>query len=246
VSVPRRLVLVGDELPQAAAAARAAGFVVVTRDPQAVLCHGGDGTLLRAHREWPGLPKVPARVAARSRLCPEHLLPAVLAGLAGGALRAEALPLLEAELGRLRLEAVNDIVLRNESPATAVRVRVRVDGRDSGEVIGDGIVCATPFGSTGYFRSITRRTFAQGLGLAWNNATEPLAPLELPGGGPVEVELLRGPAVLVYDNDPRSIPLREGHRLLLRCSGRSTTVLGLDALRCQRCRKADGSPFNPH
>lgn len=241
-----RLALVGDDLARAGAEARAAGFALVRRDPQVVLCHGGDGTLLRAHREWPSVPKVPVRVAARSRLCPEHALGPVLASLARGALRREELPLLQAELGGLRLEAVNDIVLRNESPATAVRLRVHAGGRAGAEVIGDGVVCATPFGSTGYYRSITRRTFAAGLGLAFNNATEPLPPIELPADGPVEVEVLRGPVVLVYDNDPRSLPLREGQRVVLRAAGRTTTVLGLDALRCQRCRKADGSTFNPH
>lgn len=243
---PLRLALVGDDLARAGAAAVAAGLAVVRRDPQVVLCHGGDGTLLRAHREWPLVPKVPVRVAARARLCPEHALETVLAALAAGDLRREDLPLLEASLGRLRLEAVNDVVLRNESPATAVRLRVHADGSPGGEFIGDGVVCATPFGSTGYYRSITRRTFARGLGLAFNNATEPLPPVELPEDGPLEVEVLRGPAVLVYDNDPRSIPLREGQRIVLRAAGRSTAVLGLDALRCQRCRKPDGSAFNPH
>jgi len=246
VSAPRRLVLVGDDLPRAARAARAAGFTVVTRAPEAVLCHGGDGTLLRAHREWPALPKVPVRVAARARLCPEHALEAVLERLRAGDLQCEALPLLRCEMGRLVLHAVNDVVLRNESPATAVRLRVRIDGRDSGEVTGDGVVCATPFGSTGYYRSITRRTVTRGLGLAWNNATEPLPPLDLPAGQPLEIEVLRGPAVLVHDNDPRGVALREGHRVRITLSSAEAVVLGLDALRCQRCRKDDGSAFNPH
>jgi NAD+ kinase len=244
--MPERLVLVGDDLPRAVRAARAAGFTVVTRAPDAVLCHGGDGTFLRARREWPGVPLVPVRVAARARPCPDHALEAVLARLRGGSLPREALPLLRCELGRVVLQAVNDVVLRNESPATAVRLRVRVDGRDSGEVTGDGVVCASPFGSSGYYRSITRRTFPAGLGLAFNNPTEPLAPLEVPAGQPLEIELLRGPAVLVHDNDPRSVPLREGHRLRIALSGEHVTVLGLDALRCQRCRKDDGSAFNPH
>jgi NAD+ kinase len=246
VNAPARLVLVGDDLPRAARAARAAGFTVVSRAPEAVLCHGGDGTLLRARREWPDVPLVPVRVAARARACPDHSLEAVLARLRAGSLRREELPLLRCELGRLVLQAVNDVVLRNESPATAVRLRVRVDGRDSGEVTGDGVVCASPFGSSGYYRSITRRTFPAGLGLAYNNPTEPLSPLEVPAGQPLEIELLRGPAVLVHDNDPRSVPLREGQRLRITLSGERATVLGLDSLRCQRCRKEDGSGFNPH
>lgn len=246
MSAPRRLFLCGDDLKRAVAACEEAGLQVVTRAPEAVLCHGGDGTLLRAEREWPGLPKVPVRIASRARLCPDHGLGTVLARLRSGELQQDALPLLACELGGQQLFAVNDVVLRNESPATAVRVRVRVGGRDSGEVTGDGIVCASPFGSTGYYRSITRATIAQGLGLAFNNSTDERPPLQVPPGQTVEVELLRGPAVLVYDNDPRTLALREGQRFGVRLSGRSTLVLGLDALRCQRCRKADGSAFNPH
>jgi NAD+ kinase len=246
MSAVLRLALCGDDLPRAAAAARRAGLAVVQRDPQAVLCHGGDGTLLRAAREWPGVPLVPVRVAARMQPCPDHGLDTVLARLVRGELPRETLPLLDCELGALHLAALNDVVLRNESPATAVRLRVRAGDHDSGEVAGDGVVCATPFGSSGYYRSITRTTFEQGLGLAFNNSTEPRAPLHLTAGEPVEIELLRGPAVLVHDNDPRTLFLREGQRLRVSLSSAVAVVLGLDALRCQRCRKTDGTAFNPH
>ena len=246
MSAVQRLALCGDDLPRAAAAARRAGLAIVQRDPQAVLCHGGDGTLLRAAREWPGVPLVPVRVAARMQPCPDHGLDSVLARLVRGELPRETLPLLDCEVGALHLAALNDVVLRNESPATAVRLRVRADGQDSGEVAGDGVVCATPFGSSGYFRSITRATFEQGLGLAFNNSTEPRAPLYLPPSGAVEIELLRGPAVLVHDNDPRTLFLREGQRLRVSLSSAVAVVLGLDALRCQRCRRTDGTTFNPH
>ena len=246
MSAALRLALCGDDLPRVAAAARRAGLAVVRRDPQAVLCHGGDGTLLRAAREWPGVPLVPVRIAARMQPCPDHGLDTVLARLVRGELPRETLPLLDSELGSLHLAALNDVVLRNESPATAVRLRVRADGHDSGEVAGDGVVCATPFGSSGYYRSITRETFEQGLGVAFNNSTEPRAPLHLPTGKPVEIELLRGPAVLVHDNDPRTLFLSEGRRLRVSLSSAVAVVLGLDALRCQRCRKPDGTGFNPH
>jgi hypothetical protein len=62
----------------------------------------------------------------------------------------------------------------------------------------------------------------------------------------VEIELLRGPAVLVHDNDPRTLFLREGQRLRVSLSSAVAVVLGLDALRCQRCRRTDGTTFNPH
>ena len=96
------------------------------------------------------------------------------------------------------------------------------------------------------FRSITRTTVPDGLGVAFNNCTEPLEPLQFAANGPVEVRVLRGPAVLVRDNDPRIIPMRDGHAFVVSLATEHARVLGLAALRCQRCRKADGSAFNPH
>ena len=103
MSAVRRLALCGDDLPQTAAAVARAGLTIVRRDPDAVLCHGGDGTLLRADREWPDAPKVPVRVASRMRPCPLHSLDAVLARLVRGELERELLPRIECELAGLRL-----------------------------------------------------------------------------------------------------------------------------------------------
>lgn len=46
--------------------------------------------------------------------------------------------------------AVNDLALTRGHQPRAIRVRLWVDEADLGEVITDGIVCATPTGSTGY------------------------------------------------------------------------------------------------
>lgn len=241
-----RLLVVGDEIALAAAAATEAGFTLVRRDPQIVLCHGGDGTLLRADREWRQVPKVPVRLASRGRLCPDHKLTARLAALAQGLLLREELPRLEMRLGSQRWLALNDVVLRNESPATAVRLRITASGRELDEICGDGVVFATPFGSSGYFRSITRSVVGAGFGVAFNNSTEERAPLLVDDGAPVEVEVTRGPAVLVVDNDLRALPMRDGHRFRVAAAPERAVVLGLDALRCQVCRRLDGSRFNPH
>jgi len=241
-----RLLVAGEDPRPVAALAAAAGFSVVASRPDVVLCHGGDGTLLRAERDWPSVPKVPARVAARSRLCPEHQLEGILQRLAADELADEALGKLELAVAGARFLAMNDIVMRNESPATAVRFVLHVDGLRTAEITGDGVVFATPFGSTGYYRSITRSVVERGLGIAFNNSTEVHAPLLLSGDEPVEVSVLRGPAVLVHDNDVRAIPLREGHRFSVRGVADVARVRGLDALRCQACRKQDGSRFNPH
>ena len=124
------------------------------------------------------------------------------------------------------------------------RYRLWIDGRlDNSQVVGDGLVVATPFGSTGYYRSITKSLFRTGLGLAFNNSTEPLDHQVVGGNSVIDVEILRGPAVLLADNDPRRIHLHEGSRIRISRDPRQTNVLGLDGFRCRRCLalRSDGS-----
>jgi NAD+ kinase len=245
VSGPR-LFIVGDHRELVAEVAEAAGLEVVTRGGDVVLSHGGDGTLLRAARRHPDLPLVPVRQSSTTKACANHALPQVLARLAAGDLPREELARIDLRVGRARFVALNDVVLRNENPALAVRFRLRVDGGAPEEFAGDGLVVATPFGSTGYFRSITRSRFAHGLGLAFNNSTLSRESRVLSEEAEVRVEVVRGPAVLVHDNDPRTIVLREGHAFELQTAQEPAVVLGLDALRCQVCRRRDEATFNPH
>ncbi|MCB9899167.1 MAG: NAD(+)/NADH kinase [Planctomycetes bacterium] len=241
-----RVLVVGDERKRVEALLEARGHEVVRRAPELVLTHGGDGSLLRAERWFPDVPKMPVRVATGQRLCARHTLEGVLRRLADGALPSEELDLLELRVGAARLFALNDVVLRNDNPAVAVRFHLVVDGVRSREHTGDGLVIATPFGSTAYYRSVTRTSFGSGIGVGFNNATRPTAPLQLDPRSSLVVEVVRGPAVLVADNDDRAIPLREGHWFGVRRSERTAQVLGLDALRCQDCRRADHGTFNPH
>lgn len=66
------------------------------------------------------------------------------------------------------------------------------------------------------------------------------------GADALRVDVLRGPALLVHDNDARHVALRTGQGFSVSASSSVADLLGLDALRCQECRRADGSPFNPH
>ena len=76
------------------------------------------------------------------------------------------------------------------------------------KVIGDGLLVATPFGSSGYYRSITGGLFESGIGVAFNNVHKPAdAPrsITLSSAGRVELSLLTttrsASAVLARDDD---------------------------------------------
>ncbi len=152
-----------------------AGFPVeiVECEPELVVCYGGDGTLLGAEREFPGVPKLPLRDGRGNPQCPRHTEKKLLADFFSGRLPRLEVIKLEALTDRGgNLHALNDIVISKEIISSAVRYRLWLDGRSYGhQIVGDGLVIATPFGSTGYYRSITHGFFRLGVGLAFNNTT---------------------------------------------------------------------------
>jgi NAD kinase len=79
-------------------------------------------------------------------------------------------------------------------------------------------VTATPFGSTGYFRSVTHTQFDAGIGLAFNNSTEAKEPLILDEPSEITVEVTRGPGQLAVDNAPEIHSVETGGRLTIRQS----------------------------
>lgn len=249
-----RVAIAGEDREEVVVALARLGADVVRDAPDVVVSHGGDGTLLRAERVWPLVPKIPVRLGSKTLACPRHGLGAVLERWRADELDVTRVGMLQLRVGRARFYAMNDVVLRNAKPTMAMRFRLRTLGAlpELPDVMhtGDGLVAATAFGSTSYFQSVARRRFDVGWGIAFNNVGVPVDPLVFVSDDPldrVEVEVVRGPAFVVYDNDERMPVLREGHRVEIGPAGRAVTVLGLDALACQACRRRDdGARFHPH
>ena len=210
---------------------------VVDRNPELVISYGGDGALLGAERDFPGVPKCPLRDRRTHPKCPEHDEAAVLELLMAGRLAESRLSKLTAETGaHQRVTGMNDIVVSKENITSAVRFRLWLDDElCENQIVGDGLVVATPFGSTGYYRSITHSLFRVGIGLAFNNTTEPLDHLVVNDGTVVTIEIIRGPALLLADNDPVRLRLAQGARVAIVKSPDEATVLGLDIFRCKDC-----------
>jgi NAD+ kinase len=232
-----RVLLTGKPDDHFLSAVKAVGLELCEERPDVVLSVGGDGAFIGAERAFPGIPKLGIRADASCRKCAKHTDKEMLAQLVAGRLAETVLMKLEARIGDTALRAVNDVMVRNADLRAAVRFRISLDGqRVSDELIGDGLVIATPFGSSAYFRSITGVTIRTGIGLACNNCTDNMAHLVVGENEEIGIEIVRGPAVLAVDNDPALHALNSGVMLSVRRAPQGARVLGADALRCADCR----------
>ncbi|MBV6481206.1 MAG: NAD kinase [bacterium] len=226
-----KVALVGKSLNTVEALLPAYGLIRDDQSPEVVISVGGDGTLLSAERKYPTIPKLPLRFSETSRKIHDHKAEILFEKLVSGDLVEVPQMKLVAVTGTSRLHALNDVNFHNEMITSAVRYRVEINGQPhSSEIIGDGLIVATPFGSTAYYRSITHSIFQVGIGLAFNNSTEPVDHLVLNENARIQVQVVRGPALVAVDNDPGWIHLGEGDTVEVHKAQESATILTLPDL----------------
>ncbi len=184
------------------------GIEIVKSKPDFVISYGGDGTLMQSEYKFPGIPKIILKGSLICKKASSFTNEEVLKRIKEKKYKIKNYFKLEAEANKKKLLAVNDIVVHNKNPRHAIRYRVWIDDKEIGkDVIGDGLVIATPFGSTGYYRSITDSFFELGIGLAFNNSTEQFDHMVLGEERNVRVKIIRGPAVVYADNQENHLDL---------------------------------------
>ncbi|MCD6547501.1 MAG: NAD(+)/NADH kinase [Nanoarchaeota archaeon] len=190
-------------------------FKIVKSNPDFVLAYGGDGTLLFAEKLYPNIPKIFVKHKSSCRSCELLNLENVLKKVANGNYKIKELIKLEANVNGKKFVALNDINI-HYIPPEALRFFVYVNGkRVNGEFIGDGVVVCTPFGSTAYFKSITRKTFNKGIGIAFNNTTRFQKPKVVSEDSKIVVEITRGSGVVVADNQ-KPIKIKKGDKVKIK------------------------------
>ncbi len=115
---------------------------------------GGDGTMLRALQRFLGtnVPVIGVNFGRVGFLASieERGLEEGLARVFAGDYRVVELTTLEVEAGGTRAEAVNDVVALSAVKGRMVELAWALGGEDLGVQPCDGIICATPTGSTAY------------------------------------------------------------------------------------------------
>lgn len=197
------------------------GFELVDVDPDFVVCYGGDGTVLFGERKFPGVPKL---ILKTSRACrvydydPEDLR-GILSKIKSGDYHIYSEMKVESEAKGKRLVGLNEIQVHLKLPIYAVRFSLSVDGEEYSDLIGDGVIVATPFGSTGYYAATGGKRFKSGIGVSFNNLhRNKVESFVVPDNSVIHLSISRGPAWLLADNNEDFIELDAGDKMTVRKS----------------------------
>jgi NAD+ kinase len=202
---------------------------------------GGDGTLLRAVRGLNGaatpiLGVNLGRVGFLAAVNPRSLDVALQALVRGAYVietRLALLPELVRQNGTIEPEplVLNDVVVHKGGVARVVRLRVRVDGEEVGQYSGDGIIVASPTGSTAYSLSaggpIVLPTVDAIVVTAICPHTLGLRPIVVPGTALVEVEPVAPwpDRMLVSFDGQVGAPMGPGERLQVRRAPKPVSLI---------------------
>ncbi len=198
-------------------------FRVVNKNPDVVLTYGGDGTILYSERKFPSVPKL--IIKYKSSICRKcdysfKDLEKVLEKLSRGKFKILKEMKLEAKFKDKRLIALNEIQIHNKFPTKAIRFSVWVNGKKFENLIGDGVIIATPFGSTAYYSSTGGKPFKKGIGISFNNLfIKKIKSFVVRENSKIKVRIEKGPALLLADNLEKFIELKEGDEVLIKKTG---------------------------
>ncbi len=189
------------------------GFKVVKKNPDIVISNGGDGTILFGERLYPSVPKLAIKTSKICRKCdytPKHL-DYLLQRIKQKKYKITEMMKLKASFKGKELVALNEIQVRHKLPTKAVRISLFVNGKAYRDVVGDGVIVATPFGSTAYYKSAGGKAFKKGIGIVFNNVySDGVKSLVVPEKAKIRVRVERETALLIADNYERFIEVKPG------------------------------------
>ncbi len=213
-----RIAVIGKEIEKLKKKIEEKGFEYDEKNPEMVICYGGDGTFLIGERVYPNIPKLLVKVSPTSNKGYQIKIDKVLKKFNKKEFIIKKIKKLKAvyqgTFETRSLIGVNDIVIRNSLPTEALRFKLKTKNFNE-TFIGDGVVIATNYGSSqgAYFYSITRKEFKKGIGIAFNNVTKKQKSKTISKKDKIEIEIIRGPGVLVADNNRDYINLEKGDKI---------------------------------
>ena len=178
-------------------------------NPEIILVLGGDGTMLGAQRQYykRDIPFLGIGFGDINFLLHRQIKQPVQVAIAlrkrnwkyflAGGLRAY----IDTDIGRQNGIAFNDVYIKSANPTGVVRLQINTNEHQNKVVRGDGLIIASPQGSTAYNRTAGGTILPIGSGLwavtgictseKFNTAVSQQR---------IDIKILRGPAIAVTDN----------------------------------------------
>ncbi|MFX0162492.1 MAG: NAD(+)/NADH kinase [Candidatus Hodarchaeota archaeon] len=124
-------------------------------DADYVICLGGDGTILRAIKRLkdPTIPILGVNLGVIGFLAeiePEEIKEKIPLLLEGKFEVEECIRVASEFEGKRLTDALNEVVIKSAQPAKVVHTEVKINGEVVGSGTSDGLIIATPTGSTAY------------------------------------------------------------------------------------------------
>lgn len=137
------------------------------------------------------------------------------------------------------LDALSELTIVNADQTSALRFSIKVNSKPIVEnVIANGVILATKLGSTGYFKSVARTIFTQGIGVGFINPTYSIPNIVIGQADKVKFELARmAKLVLTADKLKQEIDAEAGWILEAVDACNNVSILGYDHFMCPECRK---------
>jgi NAD+ kinase len=214
-----------------AGSARVAGYEDIGRDADLAIVVGGDGTMLAAARNL-ARHKVPlaginqGRLGFMTDIALSDMSTSVGAILEGRH-SIEERALIEAEIKRggatvLRTVALNEAVVTKGSQARLIEFKLSIDGEYVYRLRADGVIVATPTGSTAYALSaqgpILQPTVPAFALVPLNPHVLSARPVSVSDSSVIEIELLRALDARAHFDGFALTDLQEGDKLQLKRS----------------------------
>lgn len=198
--------------------------------PDFIIVIGGDGTILKAERDYPNIPKITFRDSDIGSKCKYSLndFEKVINKIADRKYKIITESKLRLQNYGDTLVALNEIQLHNESPMSAVRFSLYLDNKIIFDtVIGDGVIISTPFGSGGYYKSVTGgKTFTNHIGIGLNNPYNyKRRPYLVQLNSEIKIKMHRRNGILIADNNPNFIVAKENNEYIIKLNKNPATFV---------------------
>jgi len=211
------------------------GYILEKLKPDFVVSFGGDGSALMAEQLYSEVPRLAIKHSKTCKKCTigeGHDFSGIIEKLKKKRYKIVEEHKVEGRVNNDKhkvLVALNEINVAHAIPIRAIRFDVSVDGKPvETQLIGDGAIVATPYGSTAYFYIIAGRSFSDKLGIAFNNVNKKIKYRLADLDSSVKIHVNRGPAFMCADNNTTMIPLRDGDTITVKLSKQKAKIIELE------------------